>query len=512
MDIALAALLIIFCVFLAVRQPAWALICGLAAAAVCVYLAVEYENVFVAAVAIIVFPITLFVVMFAHFRDRPRPMVYTIAKRLLIFLPVCCCITGAVKFLPASLYLLLLVPILIVAIIQCKGAQRYSILLEVIDTIGTAIRQNMPLSMALNTAAGQRQDKAANLLRITSEWLSQGYHLSDALKLAYPKCPADVVAAVAAGEKTNQLPETIKSLQMRLSEKARNSDKPRPLDLTYPFVVLVIAFGILIGIMIFAMPVMHEVFDEMSQGTLSLPASTQLLMDFTHFLLSDGCTPLLIILITLLTFIAFSAYVRYRPRRPEKPHLLSRIADFLRWHIPLLHWFEYNLSLLSCIGVIRTSLNSGCTVDQAVEQAAELDLNHCFKQRLKHWLKEIRHGENISAAAKKARIGKNLAWAFDQELNQANTPNVLKMLEEFYLANYHYKLNLTGYIVSPLIVLGLGLIIGFVVFAMYMPMVTITSYRYSRTTLQAVCVPCAATRTTPSAPGILMATRSAVPS
>ena len=127
--------------------------------------------------------------------------------------------------------------------------------------------------------------------------------------------------------------------------------------------------------------------------------------------------------------------------------------------------------MLRIVGILRTSLNAGCTVNQMIANAISLDINYCFRKRLNSWLKKVERGENISDSAKKCGIGKSIAWAFDEKINRGNTPAILEMLENFYRSTYKYRINIVGSITEPVMVVMIGAMVGFVVYAMFLPMV-----------------------------------------
>ena len=66
-------------------------------------------------------------------------------------------------------------------------------------------------------------------------------------------------------------------------------------------------------------------------------------------------------------------------------------------------------------------------------------------------------------------MGPALAWAFDEQVNQGNTLSILEMLESFYRSNYGYYVNLARFIMWPCVTLIMGVMVGFVVYAIFSP-------------------------------------------
>jgi len=370
---------------------------------------------------------------------------------------------------------LIIFPVFVTSVVCYLATSRRVVALNVLSTIGVSMRQNLPLVMALETAAENRQDRQGRILRSISKWLGQGYSLSEAVKRGFAKCPSDIAAMITVAEKINQLPQAIESVKAELIERSDESKKIQPIDPVYPLVVLLCAFLIISGLAIFIVPTFAEVLSDMSDGKAGLPAPTLFLLDIANSLLGNGGF-FLIFVVTIIGGIGFWIYMRFRPRRPERPYFLSRVGDFLKWHMPVMHWFEVNYSMLRITGLIKVSLGAGFTVDQVIRNALNLDINYCFRKQLARWLDRIEKGDNISESALRSGMPKQIAWAFDDKVNQGNTPQILEMLEDFYRSNYNYRLNIARSVLCPCVVVMLGATVGFVVCAMFLPMVAMITY------------------------------------
>lgn len=132
--------------------------------------------------------------------------------------------------------------------------------------------------------------------------------------------------------------------------------------------------------------------------------------------------------------------------------------------------------MLQVVEMLRLSLNAGCPVNEAINNTIGLDVNNRFKRRLKKWLKKVERGDNIATAARKSKLGSALAWAFDEKVNQGNTLVILEALEAFYRSNYSYCVNLARFIIWPCIILCMGIIVGFVVYAIFAPSIAIINH------------------------------------
>jgi len=361
------------------------------------------------------------------------------------------------------------------AVISYGLTSRRMIAAYVISTIGSSIRQNLPLSMALEAAAGGQDDKRARILRKIQKWLVQGYSLSEAIKRGYPRCPAYAVAMIAAAEQINQLPFAIKSIEADMLARTDESRRLRPMHPFYPVVLITFMFFIVWALMQWVIPQFHMVLTEMTEGA-KLPAATRFLCWIANFIAYEhGWLIGLVFAVIILVIIPVSIYVKFRPRRPDKPYLLSQIGDFIRWHLPVLHWFTRNYSMVQVVELLRLSLNAGCTVNDAIAGTLALDVNNCFRKRLQQWLIKVQRGENIAAAARESKLGSTIGWAFDDKVNQGNTLAILEMLESFYRSNYSYRANLARFIMWPCVTITMGIMVGFIVYSIFGALIAIVN-------------------------------------
>jgi type II secretory pathway component PulF len=386
-------------------------------------------------------------------------VIMTLFKYILILALFCV----VFQFLGPIFFILFLV-----ATSQFAQAQKFGLAMDITSTIGTSIRQSLPLPMALTMAAHGQKKKEAHIFNNIAHWLTQGWLLSEALRRGYPRCPSNILASITTAEKMNQLPKAIESLQVDLSEKVNDYKATKPVEPVYPLVVLVIVFTVMMALTIFIVPTFAEVLADMSDGQAGLPAATQSLLDLSGcFWGRKGLNGLLVVLV-FFCIISFTMYIRCRNRTPQKPRFLSRLGDRIKWYTPVLHWFERTFGNLYLVQSLRIGLIAGYPVNTILRNALELDINRCYQKRLEKWLIKIEAGDDIAQSAKACGLDKTLAWAFDEKVNKGNTPKILEGLEEVYRNQYNYRKNVLAAASEPLVILCLGLIVGYVVYAMFM--------------------------------------------
>jgi type II secretory pathway component PulF len=365
----------------------------------------------------------------------------------------------------------------IVLVISCALTSNKVIAAHVISTIGSSMRQNLPLPMALESAASGGSDKQAQTLQEINKWLVQGYSLSESIKRGFGKCPSDVVAMIAAAERVNQLPVAIEAIEEDMAAELEEGRKINPVDLlVYPVTLMVAMFIIVLALVKQVLPKLQQVLAEMLEEP-EFPWPTRILFELVHYITYEA-GPVFWGIIGFIIFVVVPLGIRskFRPRQPEELYLVSRIGDFIKWHLSIPRWFAKNYALVQVVELLRLSLKAGCPVNEAIANTLTLDVNNCFKKQLQRWLEKVEAGENIAGAAREAKLGAPLAWAFDEKVNQGNTLGILEMLESYYRSNYSYRVNLARFILEPCMVIMIGLIVGFVVLAIFLPLVKMVSY------------------------------------
>jgi len=345
--------------------------------------------------------------------------------------------------------------------------------IHVFSTLGSSMRQNLPLPMALDCAATGREDSTGWILKRIKKWLVQGYSVVEAIRRGYPECPAQALALLSAAERVGQVPAAIEAIGADAEVRANERIRVRPVHPFYLVVVFSIMFLVLMGLMTFVIPQFKSVLEEMVGG--QLPAPTRVLLGIVGFVVFDHGGLIFLLSLFLIFVVIPALWIRGRfcQRRPDRPYLSSRVGDYLKWHLPILHWFERNRAALQVVELLRLGEKAGCPVNEAIRGTLELDVNLCFRKRLARWLQRVEGGENIAAAARKCRLPSPLAWALEVGMTGGGAPAVLEMLESFYRSNYSFRVNLSRFILWPCATIVLGMTVGFVVVAVFLPAVTV---------------------------------------
>jgi len=305
-------------------------------------------------------------------------------------------------------------------------------------------------------------------------WAEEAIHRRDELEQALAQAQSEDAAKQAgyeqeiAAEEVDQLDQGFAAVLHDIKARQKQKETLSPVHPLYPLIVFILVMSVSLALLKFVIPAFKNVLDEMTGD--NLPYITEL---FINVYSDWGELIFSLILAGIIFFLLTRLFRWLRPEACNKDGIMAWFYDWVKWHLPILHWFEQNHALSQLVGTLRFSCQAGCPVDQAIRNCLGLDINNCFRRRVKGWLKRVESGQDIAQAARASKLSSTLAWAFDPKVNSGNTLNVLTMLETFYRSNYSYRVNLARIVLTPTITIGLAVFVGFVVVAMYLPAVSV---------------------------------------
>lgn len=377
--------------------------------------------------------------------------------------------------------MLILVPYLIFLLCCVIGiswygaaARRYGLATVIVADLAALTRQNLPLATGLELAAEHETGKRAVVLRRIGRLLQQGLSLHDAVHLGWPGCPAAVSGLIDVAERQHHLPPALQQLEADLAQRAQRARRFTSGDYLYPVVLLLFAWFVVAAIMVVVIPKFEEIFRDFD---VKLPPATVALISASNWFIGKGpardgsqdhipgC------FLVALIFVSFVVlFYLQRPRRPRKPHLFSRLADYVRWFIPGWHRCEHAAGVAQAAGCIRFGLLAGIPLHRALRNAADLDVNIVLRARLLRWADDVERGVPGPQAARNARVGAFVEWAFATPAAGSALPDSLAFVHDYYqAAAYHWALILRQ-LLWPLTVIALGVVVGFIVYSLFTPL------------------------------------------
>lgn len=333
-----------------------------------------------------------------------------------------------------------------------------------LETLALATRQlavmmkaGIPLSKGLNAIARGAEGRFRQALQEVSWALQAGHRLSAALGQHHDLFSHQYVEMVSAGELTGNLPASLEELARYLERSVWLQQRVRG-ALMYPLMVLA-ASGLLVSLLLFVMiPTFVDLFSTFS-GDLPLP--TRILVGLTAFTRSPPVQGTLVGAAVLALLGAW--------RLP--PGVLERLRAAIG-RVPVIGQLQRYTDLIRCARVCSSLSKSGLPFRQVLTATIKLDLSPAIREALTRAAVEVvRNGSHLSKALQTEKVFPPLFVSMVQvgESTGSLAP-VFDRLADLYEESLSQKLDTALALVEPLLLLGLGVVVGFLLLAAFLPM------------------------------------------
>lgn len=288
-----------------------------------------------------------------------------------------------------------------------------------------------------------------------------GGSLSDAMG-KFPKAFDKLyVNMVNAGEAGGVL-DLILSRLADFMEKAQKLKKKVVGAMIYPAVVMTIAVGIVTMIMVFVVPKFKQIFTDFK---VPLPGVTEVLITLSDFLGKQFGWVYLI----LAPGVLFGLYKLIRMSEGGRYAL-----DVVTLKIPILGAIVGKSTIGRFTRTLGTLISAGVPILEAINITKETCGNEVYMRALTKVHDAIREGESMSEPLRQTKVCDAIV------VNMVDVGEETGDLDKMLLKvadNYDNDVDvLVGSLVSvlePIMVVVLGLLVGFIVIAMFMPMVSL---------------------------------------
>ena len=324
------------------------------------------------------------------------------------------------------------------------------------------ISAGLPLLRSLRTLS--KQEKNANLKKIMAglaESVEGGTTFSEALA-QHPKAFNKLyVNMVKAGE----LGGVLEIVLTRLAEFAEKSQRIRgkvTSAMVYPAVVLTIAVAIVTFLMLFIVPKFEAIFKDMLGGR-PLPAITQIIMDLSRFIQGNF---LLIAGVLVVAVIA----LRFAIRLPG----VSAAVDQYKLKLPLFGDMLTKTSVARFSRTLGTLVSSGVPILQALQITRDTAGNERVSQAIETIHDNVKEGESMVAPMEASQIFPPMVVSMVQVGEETGQlPDMLTKVADVFEEEVDTAVAGLTSLLEPVMIVLLALIVGTIVVALFLPLITI---------------------------------------
>lgn len=287
--------------------------------------------------------------------------------------------------------------------------------------------------------------------------IESGHSFAKALSSHPSIFNAIFITMVEAGEMGGNLDSMLATLAdyMESSERIKGRVKKA---LWYPGFVIVSAFGLVTGIMVFVVPKMMEVFESMDA---ELPLISQILLGVSDFM-AAYFVPLIICCVVFP--VCFFMYCRTPAGRPLKDQFLMSLP--IIGPLCVKNSFVRFSKTLSCL------LFSGVELTEALESASETTNNFYIENAIKRVKKRVLKGRSLGQCLKTERIIPHFLSDMVVIGEESGTvDSTLIKVAEYYEEQVTTTANSISDLIQPFLIVFLGAVVGTIVIAIYLPII-----------------------------------------
>ncbi|MED5561916.1 MAG: type II secretion system F family protein, partial [Cyanobacteriota bacterium] len=268
------------------------------------------------------------------------------------------------------------------------------------------------------------------------------------------------IAMVEAGEAGGVLDESLKRLAKLLEDNARLKNQIKG-ALGYPITVLVIAILVFLGMTIFLIPTFAEIFEDLGA---ELPLFTQFMVDLSKLLRSSFS-----LLLTGVLLACAWIFNRY-----YSTHQGRRQIDRLKLKIPLFGTLIIKTATAQFCRIFSSLIKAGVPILMSLEIASETAGNAIISDAILESRTLVQEGVLLSAALIRQKVLPDMALnmlAIGEEAGEMD--QMLSKVADFYEDEVSSSVKALTSMLEPAMIVVVGVIVGSILLAMYLPMFTV---------------------------------------
>jgi general secretion pathway protein F len=232
--------------------------------------------------------------------------------------------------------------------------------------------------------------------------------------------------------------------------------------MVYPIFMFLIGSGVLFFMMSYVIPRIAKIFEESSK---SLPLITLALISFSNFI-SNNLIALLVVLGAIVFFI-------FRFKKTDRG---KQFYDRLIFKVPIFGKIAKLVAISRFTRTLGTLIGSGIPLLEALEIGEAVVGNSVYVQALRNVRENVREGTSLATPLRESGVFPPLVTRMIAVGEQTGEMEemLVKIADMYDMQVETYVSTLTS-LLEPVMILIIGVIIGFIVFAILLPIFDLTS-------------------------------------
>jgi len=325
----------------------------------------------------------------------------------------------------------------------------------------TLVRAGLPIVQALELLAKrQRNQYFRMLLEDVRDRTKGGDLLSTAFEKqgAFPKIYS---TTLMAGEKSGNL-EDVLSRYVAFQRLGLTFRKKLIASLVYPVLLVLGVIGLITMLVTFVVPRFAVLFSDLNQ---QLPPLTEFTINMA--LAARKGLPA-IVLAGIALYLALNRW--------SKSQQGAETLDRIKLGMPLLGsiWQRYQIAVFS--RMLSTLLSGGLPLVTSLETSGQSMSSRLIVRGIEEASQSVREGRTLAHSLEETGVFPELAVEM-VEVGEATgaLPTMLNSVAEFYEEDVETALTAAMSLIEPLILVVMGLVVGFILISLYLPIFSFTA-------------------------------------
>lgn len=323
--------------------------------------------------------------------------------------------------------------------------------------VATMLDAGVPILQALHIMA--KQSSNPNLIKILKDVanrVEEGSNLSDSFAI-YPRFASTLFFnIVKVGEETGTLDRAFLYLSELYENEKEISEKIKAAT-RYPKIVISAMFAAVLFLMSFVVPKFIELF---KNSKVELPLPTRVLIFISDFAVSY---------FWLILFVIVAGIFAYRFAMQYDSYRIFRDRLWLR--IPIFGDLSLKIYMSRFCRVFSVLLKSGVNVIQTLELASTALENLILFNLIENVTSDVRDGNEMHESMGNQKLFPEMVvqmMAIGEQSGQVD--EMMDKVADYYDKETNYTIANLSTLLEPILLLFMGVMVGFLALAIYMPM------------------------------------------
>lgn len=320
----------------------------------------------------------------------------------------------------------------------------------------TLLKAGIPVVIALDGIIEKQEDQFfVKILTDIRGAISDGESIPNAFEKFEHIFSPIYVSSLRSGEASGDIPAAIEEYLVYF-ERSRQLKQKVVTASVYPAILTVCSIFVTAFLIVFVVPAITGTFVE---AGAELPFFTEILLKFSDYIRSNV---FYILIAGIMVILGLRYYM--------KTNTGKQLIDMYYLKVPFLGNLSVIYSTALFSSSLSTVLSSGLPINHALPISMGLIKNSRLQLGIKKAVHSIEKGGGFAQSLGRENIFPDMAirmFAAGEE--SGNLEKVLKDVAKFYEKEVETKLSVVASTIEPALMVLMGLIIGFILLAMYMP-------------------------------------------